>query len=246
MDNDYNRFAPYYRLFIQESGHLKDEQNTLERIISEINIPLESRILDAACGTGDALYFLYRKGFRNLTGVDISTNMIDQAKQLLSDISYYNCSWADIEKNIDKPCDLLFIISVSILHVDSIEEFNTVIKSFYNILNETGILVLDNRCWINKNGTLKERSRRENHKRCVSTFNYKNNKIVIYDNCKYERHKQIIEYTILNEFSSQTIEVKYFKIATHKIIEILTDAGFNRVLTKKYGTWPYELIFAFK
>lgn len=246
MDNDYNRFAPYYRLFIQESGHLKDEQNTLKQIISEINIPLESRILDAACGTGDALYFLYQKGFRNLTGVDISANMINQAKQLLSDISYYNCSWINVEKIANKPFDLLYVISVSILHVDSAEELNTVIKSFYNILGENGILVLDNRCWINKNGVLIEDHRRENHKRCVSTFDYKNNKIIIYDNCKYEKYKQIIEYTISNGLSSQTIEIKYFKITTNQIIEILTNAGFNRVLTKKYGTWPYELIFAFK
>lgn len=246
MDNNYNRFAPYYRLFIQESGHLKNEQNTLEQIIKEINIPLGSRILDAACGTGDALYFLYRRGFRNLTGVDVSSNMIDQARQLLSDISYYNCSWMNIEKNAKGPFDLLFIISISILHVDSAEELKTVIKSFYNILDEAGILVLDNRYWINKNGVLIEEYRRENHKRCVSTFDYKNNKIIIYDNCQYERHKQIIEYTISNGHSSQTIEVKYFKITTHEIIEILTNAGFSRVLTKKYGTWPYELIFAFK
>lgn len=246
MDNDYNRFAPYYRLFIQQSGHLKNEQNTLEQIIREINIPLESRILDAACGTGDALYYLYRKGFRNLTGVDVSTNMIDQARQLLSDISYYNCSWIDIERIVSGSFNLLFIISISILHVASIEEFNTVIKSFYNILDKTGILVLDNRYWINKNGTLIETNRGENHKRCVSTFDLENNKIIIYDNCKYERHKQIIEYTISDGHSSQTIEVKYFKITTHKIIEILTNAGFSRVLTKKYSTWPYELIFAFK
>jgi 2-polyprenyl-3-methyl-5-hydroxy-6-metoxy-1,4-benzoquinol methylase len=40
-----------------------------------------SVILDAGCGNGAFLYFLKQMGFKNLTGIDISSEQIEVAKK---------------------------------------------------------------------------------------------------------------------------------------------------------------------
>ncbi|MDB4987515.1 MAG: Methyltransferase type 12 [Myxococcaceae bacterium] len=41
-----------------------------------------ARCLDIGCGTGDFLYFLKQRGFRNLTGVDLSAEELNVARML--------------------------------------------------------------------------------------------------------------------------------------------------------------------
>lgn len=41
----------------------------------------ESRILDVGCGYGRTLDELYRKGFRNLIGIDFSRGMIERGRK---------------------------------------------------------------------------------------------------------------------------------------------------------------------
>ena len=90
MDNQYDLFARFYRELIISSGHLANEQKTILKIISKLNIGYSSDILDAACGTGDALYFLHNNGYQKLTGLDFSKKMLDEAKNILPYIAYYH------------------------------------------------------------------------------------------------------------------------------------------------------------
>lgn len=46
-------------------------------------VPLEARIIDAGCGQGHLLAALNRVGYKNLTGLDISPQMIEFARRLL-------------------------------------------------------------------------------------------------------------------------------------------------------------------
>jgi len=42
----------------------------------------DSAILDVACGAGHFLYFLKKQGYRNLKGIDISSEQIEMARQM--------------------------------------------------------------------------------------------------------------------------------------------------------------------
>ena len=42
----------------------------------------EIRIIDLGCGSGGCLYFLKRAGYRNVAGVDVSSEQVDQARRL--------------------------------------------------------------------------------------------------------------------------------------------------------------------
>lgn len=48
-----------------------------ERIVTARYAGFDSAILDIGCGAGRATFGLYRAGYRNLTGIDLSPNMIE-------------------------------------------------------------------------------------------------------------------------------------------------------------------------
>lgn len=82
-------------LFDTYASHYK-RMTVLERLPNDIErlrrdrlphwihqVPLEARILDAGCGQGHLLAALYRVGYKNLSGLDISPQMIESARSLL-------------------------------------------------------------------------------------------------------------------------------------------------------------------
>ncbi|MCS6787276.1 MAG: methyltransferase domain-containing protein, partial [Thiobacillaceae bacterium] len=46
-------------------------------------VPLQARILDVGCADGYMLYLLWQAGYRQLTGVDVSPEMVERARQRL-------------------------------------------------------------------------------------------------------------------------------------------------------------------
>lgn len=54
-----------------------------EVIVFEKYIPKAHKILDLGCGTGRVTFGLYKRGYQDLTGVDISQAMINEAQKLL-------------------------------------------------------------------------------------------------------------------------------------------------------------------
>ena len=46
------------------------------------NVSKQDKIIDLACGYGEVVYFFENKGFENITGVEISKELVDLSKQL--------------------------------------------------------------------------------------------------------------------------------------------------------------------
>ena len=61
----------------------------VDHIIQTLNLKKRHRILDLGCGTGRHLRELHRRGYRYLTGVDVSAAALQQAKNLNPDIEYH-------------------------------------------------------------------------------------------------------------------------------------------------------------
>lgn len=248
MDNQYDLFARFYRELIISSGHLANEQKTILKIISKLNIGYSSDILDAACGTGDALYFLHNNGYKKLTGLDFSKKMLDKAKNILPFIAYYNASWNSIStiKELANRFDLIMIISVSILHADSIKELEMVLCSLRDSLKKDGKLVIDNRMWVENGYGLIESGREIGRYNHICTSEIDGEIYIMEDICTYNDDKQMIEYKIESSTHRYTVRVTYLRIMTSLLIEILYKIGFSKVLTESCNTWPYELIYAYK
>lgn len=248
MSDQYNLFARFYRELIITSGHLKNEQETFLKIISKLGIGYSSEILDAACGTGDALFFLYNKGYMRLTGLDFSEKMLDEAKNILPDVKYYHKDWNSMASitELENRFDLVLVISVSILHVDSICELETTFRSFHGVLKKNAALVIDNRLWEDSSKGLVEAGREINHYNYICTSEIRGEEYKIGDICSYIGNKQKIEYKIKSNSHTQIIKVTYLRISTSSIVEVLYKAGFCKVVVESCNTWPYELIYAHK
>lgn len=46
------------------------------------NIPKDAKILDVGCGLGQFLFYLYKEGFKNISGIDISKPQVELALQM--------------------------------------------------------------------------------------------------------------------------------------------------------------------
>ena len=92
-------------------------------------------VLDLGCGAGGHDKKLIEKGASHVLGIDISTKMIDLAKKNNNDdkITYQIMSMNDIDK-IDQKFDLV----VSSLAIHYIEDYDTLCKKVYNLLNDGG------------------------------------------------------------------------------------------------------------
>ena len=95
----------------------------------------DKEILDLGCGAGGHDRKLIEMGAKHVTGIDISTKMLELAKKdnPSDKINYVLMSMEDIDK-LDKKYDLV----VSSLAIHYIEDYDTLCKKVYNLLKDGG------------------------------------------------------------------------------------------------------------
>ena len=107
----------------------------LFELIGDVN---NLSVLDLGCGTGGHDRKLVELGAKRVLGVDLSNNMINEAKRkTISDkIEYRVMSMSNIEV-LDETFDLV----VSSLAIHYVEDYDTLCKKVYNLLNDDGKFV---------------------------------------------------------------------------------------------------------
>ncbi len=98
----------------------------------------DKNILDLGCGAGDHDRKLIELGAKSVLGIDISKRMLEKAKKETDSdkIEYRLLSMNDIEE-IDKKFDLV----ISSLAIHYIEDYDSLCKKVYNLLNDGGYFV---------------------------------------------------------------------------------------------------------
>jgi len=87
--NAYNKFAKYYDAYVND---FKDDLN-LYRSFCDKN----DKILEVGCGTGRVVKYLLEKGLSDITGVDISEEMLALAREKLS--KHFSVKTLNLEKH---------------------------------------------------------------------------------------------------------------------------------------------------
>jgi len=132
-------YAKYYNLLYKDKNYL--EEYTYIREILEKHGANGKTILDIGCGTGKHLNFFKKDGF-SVSGVDMSENMISEAKKYLQQEENLICAKAS-EFQFAKKFDAI----VSLFHVMSYQTENSELeKVFKNVsehLAEGGLFVFD-------------------------------------------------------------------------------------------------------
>ena len=75
--------TPYYHILYKNRDD-KEAKNFMAKLTSFLDLEPKSHVLDVACGRGRHAVYLNRMGF-HVTGIDLSQNNIDYAKQFEND-----------------------------------------------------------------------------------------------------------------------------------------------------------------
>jgi 2-polyprenyl-3-methyl-5-hydroxy-6-metoxy-1,4-benzoquinol methylase len=98
-----------------------------------------SKIIDIACGSGEIVYWLTEKGYKNAEGIDISEEQV----KLANSLGIKNVGQADLRdylKNKSNYYDTIFAIDI-IEHFKK-DELVDVLKLIYDSLKENGVLII--------------------------------------------------------------------------------------------------------
>jgi 2-polyprenyl-3-methyl-5-hydroxy-6-metoxy-1,4-benzoquinol methylase len=112
------------------------------KIIKELNLKLDLKILDAGCGGGNLINVLYNLGFNNVWGFDASESAISLARKSFPRIAdkffKHNAYESRLPDGISQSYDL--IISMEVLeHCYSPQEY---LRNVYKWLNKDGSLII--------------------------------------------------------------------------------------------------------
>lgn len=136
-DND-DFFEGYQGIRSNTSANELIEIPQLFALIGDVK---DKSILDLGCGAGGHDRKLVSLGAKKVLGIDLSNNMINEAiKSNSSDkIEYRVMSMNDIDKLNDK-----FDLIISSLAIHYIEDYDTLCRKVYNLLNDEGLFVFSN------------------------------------------------------------------------------------------------------
>ncbi len=103
-------------------------------------LPSSARVLDAGCGVGKPTsLYLAKKGF-NVIGVDISSKLVDLARQNVPGANFYQKNILELDFP-DNTFDGIICV-YTLWHIPR-EDHSTIIQNFHRMLETNGILVFN-------------------------------------------------------------------------------------------------------
>lgn len=250
MDTIYDEFSLFFREIITATGRMRKEEMLMEELTHKINIQKDEPILDAACGTGEALHYLKYIGYRDIEGLDLSKNMIQRAKEKLPDITFHHCGWEQLDNgSFTKKYKLVFIIGVSLLHA-KVEDLPAIVENIYYLLLTKGVFVLDVRRWGGNDlhGVIQKNRPIGCYKK-VCEFELGEYKYLVEDKCTYTQNRQHIRYRVNCSDETQKdvfYDVSYARLSVEYFQNLLKETGFRKIEVREEYYWPYILILAQK
>lgn len=147
--------SPYYHtLYANRSA--EEAENFITAISTHLRIAANAKVLDVACGKGRHSKTLAKLGF-DVTGIDLSKNSIEYAKQYTCDKLKFDV-WDMRETYKEGYFHYVFNLFSSFGYFDNEEDDYAAIQAMYNNLKPGGTLVLD---YINTEYAVKHMKSRE-------------------------------------------------------------------------------------
>lgn len=134
---DHENFYKNYRDLRKEKLNANEliEIPTIKSMLDNID---NKKIIDLGCGNGNMSKYFANNNAESILGVDISNNMLNEAKEINNDekITYLKLPLEDINSINDR-----FDLAFSSLAFHYIEDFKKLIKDIHSLLNKDGILL---------------------------------------------------------------------------------------------------------
>lgn len=131
---DYDALQPKEEIFKQEPF--------FKKLISKYSV---KTCLDCACGTGWHLFMLHKLGVK-CVGSDLSAGMLTKAKENLkyTSIKLKEENFRTLSRSWKEKFDMIICMTTSFPHNANDKEALQTLNSMYGLLNENGIIVIDN------------------------------------------------------------------------------------------------------
>lgn len=130
----------YYHTLYKHRDETEAER-FISNLLEHLNLKDGARCLDLACGKGRHSLFLNKNNL-NVTGLDLSSNSIEQAKSMENDTLKFDVH--DMrEVYHSEEFDTILNLFTSFGYFDSNEENLKVLKSVHEMLKDNGVLVID-------------------------------------------------------------------------------------------------------
>ena len=243
---DYERMAPFARAILAERGHFEKQAQLVRRIAERFHVPYDARILDAACGTGDVLIALNELGFKNLTGLYGSREMLEQRQPNTPPVS--QCKWADLHQYFSGhgQFDFVYMLGHALPHAE-FAEIEEVLKTIQDGLKKGGIFAFDMRAWDElPTGQLTQLGRLDGQFRSLGTVEVDGKNWSVEDMVRYHAHRQNVTYRMACAAERVQFDLSYSLFTVKMACDALIKAGFQpeRVFVEDSADWPYTTIIA--
>ena len=122
--------------------HWKDyaaEAGIVHSLLLSAGVHDGSRIVEAACGTGN--YLQHLNAWYDVSGFDLNPATLDAARAKLPEVMLFEADMANVE--LDTPADAIVCLFSSIGYVSPGENLRAVATSFYRNLNPGGVVLID-------------------------------------------------------------------------------------------------------
>jgi glycine/sarcosine N-methyltransferase len=226
----YDELADEYDSMTQFDSRLIKEEPVYRQIVQHYGL---KNIVDVGSGTGFHSILLAKLGC-SVTSVDVSDKMLiklkDNATKYSLTINTVQSDFGDLKNNLKSNFDAVFCMGNSLPHLLTIEEINSAIGNFYNVLSSNGVLFLQilnyERIILSKNHI--QSIREINGKTYIRYYNF-TDKVVEFNVIISDRsgentnikHKTIKMYPIIkSEIAESLLQYKFGKIEYYGSISL--------------------------
>ncbi len=214
----YDRFVDVYDNLVSFNNRVKREANFYDSLFKKCNV---KTVLDCACGTGHHIMMFKQLGY-DVKGSDLSPAMITKARTNLKernlDAPLKISDFKELNKNFDERFDAVICVGNSLPHLLSDEDLTLALTEMNAVLNENGILILEQR---NYDKLLKDKKR-------FFPVSFRENEVFFY---VLDFLPSEIIFNIINVNTSdqtfQTYTTTYNALKMDKLKELLYNSGFQ-------------------
>ena len=217
-------FNSEYYLKVYSHRNESEAERLVQLIVENVSLPINSSIIDMACGSGRHSIVFARKGY-DVTAVDLSERLVTEAK-MIAEKSKVNIDFvlSDIlEFKSDKKFDLALNLFTSFGYFESDDENFRLLLKAYELLNTDGYFVID---YFNINYLLKN---------LVPTSILSENWLRIIQNRSIQGNRVRKDISIEN---NKSVERYYESVRLYNysdMINFINKAGFCKI--KEYGDY---------
>lgn len=254
----YAVLAPFCRQIVNARGQTSRLLRVVQDLLRESGCSHRSRILDAACGTGDVVARLAQHGYGGVTGSDGCRALLKQARSLpvVRRGMFKECRWHRLGDFFGRNgrFDFVFALGHSLPHAPP-RVIGALMRDVFKGLNPGGTFAFDVRKWVRtESGNLIQPRRPVNVPRRLGKFESAGHTYWIDEVCSYNRGRQRITYHITAVYQgrhgqcpTRFATLQYYSFQASQAKKWLKIADFGDVEFRQPSEdWPYLIVVARK